>query len=435
MKLHSFEHIYHIKKTSKVQMWFLIFLVMGIAVLFLPWTQNIRARGNVSTLYQDQRPQQLNSPIPGKITKWKVKNGDFVKKGDTILELSEIKEEYLDPLLVERTQQQVDAKKGVQAYYEAKVGTVENQYQALNAARDLKVAQIENKRRQLYSKLAAEQAEQRAIENELRLAQDQFERQKKMYDEGLVSLTQFQQRSVSYQNATAKRASAENKIAQTQQEILNTQIEQNAAIQEYSEKISKLEGERFQSMGQIEGSEGEIAKLQNMVANYKTRRGFYFVIASQDGQIIQINKAGIGEIIKDGENIATIVPNRVDYAVEMFVKPVDLPLVKPGQRVMCIFDGFPAIVFSGWPNSSYGTFAGQVIAIENNISTNGLFKALIVPAKEGKEWPKNIKIGTGVSAIAILNDVPVWYELWRNINGFPPDYYVAEAAKKEENAK
>ncbi len=69
-----------------------------------------------------QRPQQLNSPIPGRIIKWYVKNGDYVKKGDTLLQLSEVKEDYLDPLLVKRTEQQVEAKKGVRDYYEAKVG-------------------------------------------------------------------------------------------------------------------------------------------------------------------------------------------------------------------------------------------------------------------------------------------------------------------------
>ena len=109
-------------------------------MLFLPWTQNIKVQGNVSTLYQEQRPQQLNSPIPGKIIKWYVKNGDYVKKGDTLLQLSEVKEDYLDPLLVKRTEQQVDAKKGLQKYYEAKVGTTNSQLQALNSARELKLS-------------------------------------------------------------------------------------------------------------------------------------------------------------------------------------------------------------------------------------------------------------------------------------------------------
>lgn len=404
-------------------------------MLFLPWTQNIKVQGNVSTLYQEQRPQQLNSPIPGKIIKWYVKNGDYVKKGDTLLQLSEVKEDYLDPLLVKRTEQQVDAKKGLQKYYEAKVGTTNSQLQALNSARDLKLSQLKVKISQLNNKLAGEEAELEAAKNELRMTSDQYERQKKMYDEGLVSLTQFQQRSVSYQNALAKKTATENKLAQTRQEIVNVSIEQNATIQDYNEKLSKTEGDRFQSMGQIEGSDGDIAKLENQVANYRARQGLYFVIASQDGQVVQINKAGIGEILKDGESIATIVPDKVDYAVEIYIKPVDLPLVKEGQRVMCIFDGFPAIVFSGWPNSSYGTFAGKVIAVESNISANGMFKALVIQDKNEKQWPPKIKMGTGVQGIAILNDVPIWYELWRNINGFPPDYYEVKTEKSAKDEK
>ncbi|WP_439480365.1 HlyD family secretion protein [Chryseobacterium aquaticum] len=415
--------------------WFLFIFLGGIIVLFLPWTQNIKVQGNVSTLYQEQRPQQLNSPIPGRIIKWYVKNGDYVKKGDTLLQLSEVKEDYLDPLLVKRTEQQVEAKKGVRDYYEAKVGTTNSQLQALNSARDLKLSQLKVKISQLNNKLAGEEAELEAAKNELRMTSDQYERQKKMYDEGLVSLTQFQQRSVSYQNALAKKTATENKLAQTRQEIVNVSIEQNATIQDYNEKLSKTEGDRFQSMGQIEGSDGDIAKLENQVANYRARQGLYFVIASQDGQVVQINKAGIGEILKDGESIATIVPDKVDYAVEIYIKPVDLPLVKEGQRVMCIFDGFPAIVFSGWPNSSYGTFAGKVIAIENNISANGMFKALVIQDKNEKQWPPKIKMGTGVQGIAILNDVPIWYELWRNINGFPPDYYEVKTEKSAKDEK
>ncbi|AZA56249.1 HlyD family secretion protein [Chryseobacterium shandongense] len=435
MKIQSFDKIYNIHKKSYVKRWFLSFFILAIIVLFLPWTQNIKVMGNVTTLYQEQRPQQLNSPIPGKIIKWYVKNGDYVKKGDTILQLSEVKDDYFDPLLVKRTEQQVEAKKGVRDYYEAKVGATNSQLQALSTAKDLKLNQIDIKISQLKNKLAGEEAELAAAKNELKLSEDQYARQKKMYDEGLVSLTQFQQRSISYQNAIAKKTASENKVLQTRQEISNMAIEQNAVIQDYTEKLSKTEGERFQSMGQIEGSEGDIAKLENQVANYKFRQGLYFIVASQDGQIVQLNKAGIGEILKETESIGIIVPKTVDYAVEIYIKPVDLPLIKEGQRVMCIFDGFPAIVFSGWPDSSYGTFAGKVIAIENNISANGLFKALIVEDKTQKRWPPKIRIGTGVQGIAILNDVPIWYELWRNINGFPPDYYEVKTAKTSQNEK
>lgn len=432
MQLKSLENIYHINKKSNVAKWFLFTFLAFVFIMFLPWTQNIKTQGNVSTLYQEQRPQKLNSPIPGRIIKWYVKNGDVVKKGDTILQISEIKDDYLDPLLVERTQEQVQAKKGVREYYNAKISTTENQIAAITAAKDLKLNQIKIKIAQLQNKLKAEQAELTAVNNELKIAQDQLNRQNKMYEEGLVSLTQLQQRNVSYQNALAKKTSAENKLAQTQQEIAAQNIEQNTVIQEYTEKLSKTEGDRFQSMGQVAGSTGDIAKLENQVATYKVRKGLYYILATQDGQITQLTKAGIGEIVKDAETIGIIVPKNIDYIAEIYVKPVDLPLIRENQKVMLTFDGFPAIVFSGWPNSSYGTFSGKIIAIENSISENGLFKAIVAEDKTQKRWPPNMKIGTGVSGIAILNDVPIWYEIWRNINGFPPDYYQVNTQKNEK---
>ena len=432
MQLKSLENIYHINKKSNVAKWFLFTFLAFVFIMFLPWTQNIKTQGNVSTLYQEQRPQKLNSPIPERIIKWYVKNGDVVKKGDTILQISEIKDDYLDPLLVERTQEQVQAKKGVRDYYNAKISTTENQIAAITASKDLKLNQIKIKIAQLQNKLKAEQAELIAVNNELKIAQDQLNRQNKMYEEGLVSLTQLQQRNVSYQNALAKKTSAENKLAQTQQEIAAQNIEQNAIIQEYTEKLSKTEGDRFQSMGQVAGSTGDIAKLENQVATYKVRKGLYYILATQDGQITQLTKAGIGEIVKDAETIGIIVPKKIDYIAEIYVKPVDLPLIRENQKVMLTFDGFPAIVFSGWPNSSYGTFSGKIIAIENSISENGLFKAIVAEDKTQKRWPPNMKIGTGASGIAILNDVPIWYEIWRNINGFPPDYYQVNTQKNEK---
>jgi hypothetical protein len=88
-----------------------------------------------------------------------------------------------------------------------------------------------------------------------------------------------------------------------------------------------------------------------------------------------------------------------------------------------MFDGFPAIVFSGWPNNSYGTFGGKIVAYESSISPNGLFRILVIEDPNERKWPEQLKMGSGAQGIALLKDVPIWYELWRNINGFPPDYY------------
>ncbi|MFC6267662.1 HlyD family secretion protein [Frigoriflavimonas asaccharolytica] len=433
--LKSFPTIYRYNYKSKVRFWFWgILLFLGL-LMFLPWTQNIKAEGKITTPSQDQRPQEINSPIPGKIVKWYVNEGDFVKKGDTILKISEVKEEYLDPNLVNRTQQQVDAKKGAINYYQGKISTSGSQISALNEGRALKISQIDNKINQLENKLKAEKAELSAIKNELELAEDQYNRQQKMFAEGLVSQTQLQERNLKYQNVLSKKIMMDNKLAQTNQEFTNLRLEQNSVSQDYSEKISKAQGDQYESYTQIESGKGEVAKLENKVSNYTIRNGLYIITAPQDGQIVQAKKSGIGEILKEGEQLMVIVPTIKDYAVEMYIDPLDLPLIEVGQKVRFVFDGFPALVFSGWPDGSYGTFGGTIIAYENTISPNGKFRTLVVPDKEDQKWPNQLRIGGGASGIALLKNVPIWYEIWRNINGFPPDYYktyTKETAIKEK---
>lgn len=430
----ALQKIYRIDKESKIKYWFFGFILLLIIGLLLPWTQNIKSKGTITSLYQEQRPQEINSPIPGKIVKWWIKEGDFVKKGDTILEISEIKGDYLDPLLVNRAQKQVNAKKGSIEFYKEKIKTATTQIEALKIGKRLKTEQIENKLEQLNNKLEAEKAEFEAVKNEYELVKDQFERQEKMYKEGLVSQTQLQQRNISFQNILSKKIATENKLAQTRQEILNNKLEKNGIEQEYTEKISKAEGERFQSLSQISMSEGDVAKLENSVANYTIRNGMYIILAPQDGQIVQAKKSGIGEILKDGDHIAIIVPSRVNYAVEMYVKPVDLPLISKGQKVRFMFDGYPSIVFSGWPKNSFGTFGGIIVSFEHSISENGLFRVLVAEDPNDKKWPEQLKIGSGAQGITLLKDVPIWYELWRNINGFPPDFYAKEKIEKKEKS-
>ena len=432
-KFNAFDHIYQEGKSTAIKPWLIALLLISLGLIFLPWTQNIRSKGHVTSLYQEQKPQKIYSPIAGKISRWWVKEGDTVQAGDTLAKITEIKGEYLDPNLIKRTQEQLNAKVGSLRYYEQKVQATDDQIKNLKRSLILKQNQVENKIKQLQQKIAGEKAEMEAAQNDYNLAKDQFERNQKMYREGLISQTQFQQRNVAMQNALAKKTTAENKVSQTLQEIANTQIELKGVDQEYSEKANKAESERFQSLGQVETNKGDIAKLENQVTNYTIRNGMYYIIAPQAGQIIQAQKSGIGEIIKEGEDLLTIVPDNNHVAVEIFVRPVDLPLVASGQAVRLIFDGYPAIIFAGgWPDQSYGTFAGKVLTVENTINDAGLFRVIVTEDPSVKKWPKRLRIGAGAQGIALLNDVPLWYELWRNINGFPADYYSGKKDKKNE---
>jgi multidrug efflux pump subunit AcrA (membrane-fusion protein) len=417
------QHIYRQQKKNHIKVWFFILGGILILFLFLPWTQNIRAKGKVTALRQEQRSQEINTIIGGRVEKWYVKEGDYVQKGDTILRLSEIKEDYLDPNLIQRTGEQLDAKKATIEYYGGKVAATEGQIGALTSGLKAKMSQLENKLMQANVKMQSDSMDMVAAQNDLRIATLQYNRQKSLHDSGLVSLTQLEQRNQSYQSALAKKISAENKYIAARQEMSIIRIEFSATQQEYAEKLSKAESDRMGSLSQMASGRGDVAKLQNQYASYAIRNGMYFVIAPQSGQIVQAKRSGIGEIVKEGEMLVAIVPSEIDYAVELYVRPVDMPLMAVGQKVRFLFDGFPAIVFSGWPEASYGTYSGFITAVESDVSANGKFKVIVREDSTYRKWPKELKFGTGANGIALLKNVPVWYELWRNINSFPPDYY------------
>jgi hypothetical protein len=133
------------------------------------------------------------------------------------------------------------------------------------------------------------------------------------------------------------------------------------------------------------------------------------------------------------------MPINYDLAVETFVDPLNLPLMHYGEKVRIQFDGWPAIVFSGWPNATYGTYGGVVVAIERFITEEGpgegKYRILLAPDEDDHEWPDELRPGGGAYTIALLEDVPVWYELWRRLNGFPANYYQPENGKSSKDGK
>ena len=411
--------------------WFIGIGLLLIIFLLLPWTQNIQAPGIITTRSPEQRPQELNSVIDGRIEHWFVKEGDMVDKGDTILKISEVEEYYLDPELLKRTEEQILAKEGTVDFYRNKVTAIQNQLSATYQVRELTLQQLKNKIKQATLNVVTDSMSLKAAETELKIAQDQYKRQEELYKQGLKSLTELEQRKQQLQNAEAKITTAANKFANTKNDLLIAKIELNQTDNEYSEKMSKAESDKFAALSEITNGESEVAKLKNQFSNYSIRNAFYYVLAPQDGQITKTISAGIGEIVKAGEMIVKIVPQKFQYAVEMYVRPMDLPLMDIGQKVRFQFDGWPAIVFSGWPVASYGTYGGVVVAIDNSVSDNGKFRILVVEDSKDQKWPDALKVGGGAKGMALLKDVTIIYELWRNINGFPPDFYKSTDSKEQ----
>ncbi|NKI31560.1 HlyD family secretion protein [Croceivirga thetidis] len=425
-KYKAAQKVFHKRHYKHFNRFLLAFSIIGLIVLFLPWTQNITGKGYLTTLTPDQRPQTIQSPIPGRIEKWFVREGDFVKKGDTILFISEIKNEYFDPMLVERTGKQLKAKEMSVTSYQEKVKALNTQIGALAQERSLKLKQAKNKLIQANLKVQSDSIDFEAAKTNISIAERQYDRVVQLQAEGLKAITDTEEKRLKLQETQAKLISQENKLLASKNDVINAEVEIGRIQAEYTDKISKARSEMMTAQSNQFDSEAQVTKLENEYTNYELRSQLHYIRAPQDGFINKALQAGIGETFKEGDRLVGIMPANYDMAVETFVEPLDLPLVHLGEDVRIQFDGWPVIIFSGWPNVSVGTYGGKVVAIETFISDNGKYRILLAPDPNDEPWPKDLRVGSGATTIALLEDVPIWFELWRQLNGFPPNYYQPE---------
>jgi adhesin transport system membrane fusion protein len=410
----------------------LVFAILGFILMFLPWTQNISGQGLVTTLTPGQRPQSIQSQIPGRIEEWFVREGNYVKKGDTILRISEVKSDYFDDRLIERTNEQIKAKYASVTAYQGKVAALVRQIAALKQERTLKTAQTKNKLLQSKLKVKSDSIEFEAAKTNLKIAEKQFIRTETLQKEGLKAVTDVEEKGLKLQETQAKIIGQENVLLASKNEILNAQLELTRIGATFADKISKAQSDMYTAQSSGFDAEVQVSKLENSNSNYKVRSGLLYVTSPQNGFINKAIKGGIGGTFKEGESLVGIMPEKYDLAVETFVRPIDLPLLHINEKVRVQFDGWPAIIFSGWPNVSYGTYGAKVIAIERFISDNGKYRVLLAPDEKDHIWPSAIRVGSGARTIALLEDVPIWFELWRQLNSFPPNYYQPQGGKKEK---
>jgi len=408
------------------------FFALGIfIILFLPWTQNISGKGKIVTRNPSQRPQTIQSLLPGRIEQWFVREGDHVIVGDTLLRLSENKSDYFDDRLVERTQDQVNGKTNSLGVYQDKIFVLENRITVLENEQIVKLSQLKNKQTQLLANNNTDSINVEVSTINLKTKQTQYNRAKSLFQEGLKSSKALENSQIKLQEAQGKKTSFENKWRSSKAKLANIGLEFGRLKLSYQEKINKAKSDLYTTKNDLISAQNDLSKMESTLANYQKRQDNRYIIARQDGLINRIYKKGIGENVKTGEKLMHFMPTNYELAVETYVRPIDLPLIHKGETVRVQFDGWPAIVFSGWPNVSYGTYGAKVVAIENYISENGMFRILLSPDEfDGHNWPTALKVGSGVKTMALLDDVTIGFELWRQLNSFPPNFY--QPNKKEK---
>jgi len=429
------------KRVSNALITMLIFAMLLMTMA--PWQQSISGTGSVMAYAPDKRVQVIQSPIPGRVYRW----GDGiienvrVAMGQEIVEIRDVDEDYADRLdmqllnvqrSVTAAEQQLDANrrvldaaKTIVESYQAQVNAYKRVKEETIAAQD---AYIDMSRKKI------EAEEQQLIEYEAALPQLQaeFDRMRTLAAEGNVSLQKFQEVERKFAEARAKvnRAQAyvqsakselEGKLRETEAKVQKAQVDIDYAYA----ALRKAGGDVSKSQSDVAKSEQDLNKAQKDVLDMKTtvaRQASRVITSPFDGYLVGINpNLGTG-ILKAGDPIATIVPDTKDRAVEIWLSGNDAPLVEPGRHVRLQFEGWPAVQFSGWPAVAVGTFGGEVISVDAIDDGMGKFRALVLPDSTDDPWPEDRFLRQGVRANGwvLLEQVPLWFEIWRRLNGFPP---------------
>jgi multidrug efflux pump subunit AcrA (membrane-fusion protein) len=301
----------------------LVAFVTTVAFLiFAPWVQTVTGRGQVTTLNPNERPQDINALVSGRIEQWFVRDGSAVKKGDPIVRIADI-----DPQLIERLQAE---------------------------------------RAQLAAQLAA-------ARSALETARLDEGRMRELFEAGLAARRDFEA-------AQIRVAERESQVAAAQAALIRADV--------------------------------SLARQSSQI-----------VRAPRDGFIQSLNAGDVATYVSAGDVLATLVPQSSERVVEIFIDGRDVALVRPGHKARVMFEGWPAVQFSGWPSIAVGTFGGIVAAVDQSAQPDGRFRVLIREDKSEKHrWPEErfVRFGAKAQAWVLLETVPVGYEIWRQLNNFPP---------------
>lgn len=357
-------------------------LLLGVVLALVPWRQTVSGTGEVTAFSPDARPRTVESQIPARIDAWKVVEGDQVAAGDTIAVLDDLGASYLGGQFVDRVVEQ-------------RASTLEGLRLETERAQQ-KLAQARQKRRS-----AKEKVNNAALQ--ISTARSRLTRVKDLQDEGISSVRDLETARLKFRKARTDSVAAAADLEAARRAVQSARLNVQG-------KERKLEARR--------------SELNRKVANARARQSASVVRAPIEGTVSSINRVGPGQTVSKGSTLALIAPEADDRAAELFISSIGASLVESGRQVQLQFSGFPALQFSGFPDATIGTFTGTVRFVNPVDDGTGRFRMLVVPDTSGDnpQWPstKYLRQGAAVQGSVLLSNVSLGYEIWRRMNGLPP---------------
>jgi len=420
---------------------FLTFLTAPFLLAIVPWQQTLQGQGRVIAYSPVERMQVLTARVSGQIRKWHVVEGSRVKMNDPVVDI-----EDNDPELAARLEAQRGFLTERLGAGRLELAELLASSKAQESARDAAVKAAEANREAAQKSIqVAEQTRANA-----QFAQT-FERNRSDMFENLFNNPQFgglesrlsrDEARMRADRATTDTDKADAELQRAQATLLTQEALLLQADATGLSAIAVARSNLRKSEQNLFVIEREIQDIDNRIERFKAR----LVVAPCDGAVFRIsaNVGQGGQYVKEGEDLCTIVPDTNDRVVELLLDGIDAPLVlayadRAGRmpHVRLQFEGWPAVQFSGWPELAIGTFGGRIRQVDAASGGAGKFRVLVEPEQRlvGDPWPDQHFLRQGNQAIGwvFLNRVPLGYEIWRRLNGFPP--VLAPDTKQKDGGK
>ncbi len=402
----------HIRWSTRLML--LMLIASALFILFAPWVQTSVTHGKVIAYEPQERDQLIEAPIKGRLTQWHVQEGEKVVKGQLLAEISDNDPQYMARL--------VEQREAVEAQRKAAESAIADYESQLESQRKVKQLQLESYdakiRMAQHAVNAAKQSLDAAI-GERKADLLNYERKKTLAEQGLSSTRDVELAEFKATKAKASVDKAKAYLAEKRSKVLSEKAAKESKASEMDAKISEVNAKLASQREKLAKTMESLSKANVKVAQQTQTQ----IHAPRDGIILEISAREGADYVKEGDHIATLVPDTTQRAVEVTVNGNDASLVWPGRKVRLQFEGWPAVQFSGWPSVAVGTFGGEVAFVDARANEKGMFRVLILPDPDDPyDWPdsKILRQGARANGWIQLNEVTIGYELWRQLNGFPP---------------
>ena len=418
------------RRIAQILLSLLIASITGM--FFVPWQQTAAGTGQVVAFDSNQRHQDVDAPISGRIVNWhpNLIEGAMVKEGDRLFDIEVIDVEIRNQMQLQlaATERKLAADKTiVNAYFENVQAFRDVKEQTVLAAEEfVKVAE--------QKLLAEEEGLKAAVAGADQSEKDRV-RRKELFDEKVGSKFDWERAVRQAEEARAKVEQARAYVRAANNELSAKKAELIAKTREAQAKVDSSTAVYEKAKGDFSATEKDIADI-----TAKQTMQIQPVLAPQDGYIFKLKVSQGGQIVTQGASLLELVPSSPDRAVAIKIDGNDAPLVSSNdvgghpRKVRLQFEGWPAVQFSGWPSAAIGTFGGIVSVVDSTDDGKGKFRVLVLPDPDEPAWPNELILRQGgrANGWVLLDEVPLGWEVWRQFNGFPPVVAMSEPQKSGE---